>query len=62
MGVLFIKIGIIVHSQTNNTYSVAQKLQEKLQEMGNDVEIKKVSMVGGDIPKNIKISPKNNFI
>lgn len=54
MGVLFIKIGIIVHSQTNNTYSVAQKLQEKLQEMGNDVEIKRVSMVGGDVPKNKK--------
>lgn len=46
------KIGIIVHSQTNNTYSVAEKLQEKLKEAGNDVELKRVSMVGGDRPEN----------
>jgi flavodoxin len=42
------KIGIIVHSQTNNTYLVAQKLQEKLSEDGNEVEIKRVKMKGGD--------------
>ncbi len=46
------KIGIIVHSQTDNTYSVALKLQETLTESGNDVEVKKVSMVGGDKPEN----------
>jgi flavodoxin len=51
------KIGIIIHSQTNNTYSVAQKLRNRLIEAGNDVEIKRVSMVGGDKPqgKNIEI-------
>lgn len=46
------KIGIIVHSQTNNTYSVALKLQEKLTEAGNEVDVKKVNMVGGDRPEN----------
>ena len=46
------KIGIIVHSQTDNTYSVASKLQETLTQSGNDVEIKRVSIVGGDRPEN----------
>jgi flavodoxin len=48
------KIGIIVHSQTNNTYSVALKLQEKLKEAGNEIEIRRVSMVGGDRPEDKK--------
>jgi len=46
------KIGIIVHSQTDNTYSVSQRLRNRLIEAGNDVEIKRVSMVGGDRPEN----------
>lgn len=46
------KIGIIVHSQTNNTHLTALKLQEKLSEAGNEVEIKRVSMVGGDKPES----------
>lgn len=46
------KIGIIVHSQTDNTYSVALKLQEALIQAGNEVEVKRVSMVGGDRPEN----------
>lgn len=51
------KIGIIVHSQTGNTYEVAQKLSESLSTAENDVEIQRVSMVGGDKPqgKNIEI-------
>lgn len=43
-----------MHSQTNHTYSVAEKLQEKFSEMGNEVELKRVSMVGGDVSKNKK--------
>lgn len=46
------KIGIIVHSQTNNTYLAALKIKEKLVEGGNEVEIERVSMVGGDKPDN----------
>lgn len=51
------KIGIVVHSQTGNTCEVAQKLQEKLSASGNEVEIQRVRMVGGDKPqgKDIKI-------
>jgi flavodoxin len=45
------KIGIIVHSQTNNTYSVALKLEEKLKEAGNEVEIQRITMVDGDRPE-----------
>ncbi len=36
------KIGIIVHSQTGNTYSVAQKLQEKLLEAGQSISIEQI--------------------
>lgn len=53
------KIGIIVHSQTNNTYSVAEKLQKKLQEAGNEVNIEKVNMVGGNKPQSKDIQIEN---
>lgn len=46
------KIGVIIYSQTDNTYSVALKLEEKLKEAGNEVEIKRVNMVGGNKPEN----------
>lgn len=36
------KIGIIVYSQTGNTYSVAKRLKEKLISEGKTVEIEKV--------------------
>lgn len=39
------KIGIIVHSQTGNTYSVAQKLQEKLQKTGQSADIQRIEPV-----------------
>lgn len=53
------KIGIIVHSVTNNTYSVAQKLHDRLIEAGNEVEIQRVSMVGGDKPEGKNIELEN---
>jgi flavodoxin len=40
------KIGIVVYSQTEHTYSVAQKLQKRLQEKGNDVELERVVVKG----------------
>lgn len=40
------KIGIVVYSQTEHTYSVAQKLQKKLQEKGKEVELERVVMKG----------------
>ncbi len=50
------KIGILVYSQTEHTYSVAQKLQEKLQEKGKEVEIERVVPSGEVHPgsKDIK--------
>jgi len=39
------KIGIIVHSQTGNTLSVARKLQEKLTAAGHSANIEKISPV-----------------
>jgi menaquinone-dependent protoporphyrinogen IX oxidase len=36
------KIGIIVHSQTGNTLSVAQRLKGKLLEVGHTVDIEKI--------------------
>jgi flavodoxin len=42
------KIGIIVHSQTGNTYSVAEKLKEKLQAAGHTANIERIVPVGGE--------------
>lgn len=41
------KIGIIVHSDTGNTYSVVQKLKEKLLTGGHSVNIERIAPVGG---------------
>lgn len=41
------KIGIIVHSQTGNTYYVAQKLKEKLLTDGHSVNIERIALAGG---------------
>src|SRR6056297_2104282 len=43
-------IGIIVHSQTGNTYSVASKLKEKLVTLGNEVELERLKVKGEDKP------------
>lgn len=53
------KIGIIVHSYTGNTYEVAEKIQKKLLEDGKNVEIQRVRMVGGDKPKGKDIELEN---
>jgi flavodoxin len=51
-----VKIGIVVYSQTEHTYSVAQKLQEKFHEEGKEVEIERVVPEGEVHPgsKDIK--------
>ncbi len=51
------KIGIIVHSQTGNTYSVAQKLQEKLSAVGHSVNVERITPVDSKQmdPKKIQI-------
>lgn len=42
------KIGIIVHSATGNTYSVVTKLKEKLEAAGHSVNIERISPLGGE--------------
>lgn len=46
------KIGIIVYSQTGNTYSVVSKLKEKL---GNSATVLRLETVGEVKPSKIKI-------
>ena len=50
------KIGIIIYSQTGHTYSVANKLKEKLLESGNSVKVEKLDPKGKMHPgvKNIE--------
>ncbi len=54
------KIGIIVYSKTENTYSVAEKLKEKFQEKGHEAEIERVVPVGEVPPraKNVEFQSK----
>ena len=50
------KIGIIVYSQTGNTFSVAEKLKAKLTAAGHNVNIERLTTVGGETdPSKAKI-------
>ena len=51
------KIGIIIHSRTGHTYSVAQRFEEKLSADGHTVNIQQLRLSGGqDVPgKDSKI-------
>ncbi len=51
------KIGIIVHSQTGNTFSVAQKIQARIRAAGHDVTLERLKFTGGDQPglKNLDL-------
>jgi menaquinone-dependent protoporphyrinogen IX oxidase len=40
------KIGIIVHSKSGNTYSVIEGIQEKLVQRGHDVKIERIQTEG----------------
>ena len=53
------KIGIVVYSQTEHTYSVAQKLQERLKENGKEVEIERVVPKGEVNPGSKDIEFEN---
>ena len=39
-------IGIILYSETGNTYSVSQKLKEKLIKAGHSVNIERLKVIG----------------
>lgn len=47
------KIGIIVYSQTGNTYSVALKLKEKLTTGSHSVEVERLDADSLQIPLNV---------
>lgn len=54
------KVGIIIHSHTGNTLSVAQRLQADLQSKGHLVEIQRVSAVNEDPKASSNIELKTN--
>ncbi len=45
------KIGIILYSQTGNTYSVSLKLKDKLITAGHSVDIKRLKVIGEVRPR-----------
>ena len=49
------KIGILVHSKTGNTYSVAEKLEERLLKEGHLVTFEKV-IAENDKMKSVVVS------
>lgn len=52
-------IGIIVYSQTENTYTVGQRLEEKLASEGHTVVLERVTPVGDVNPGSKDITFKN---
>ena len=46
------KIGIIVHSFTGHTFSVAERLEQAYSEAGHQVKIERLAVVGGENPQN----------
>lgn len=52
------KIGIIVHSHTGNTYSVAEKLKDRLSAAGHSVTLEKVTALNDDQMNPNKIQLK----
>jgi len=44
------KIGIILHSQTGNTYAVGQKLKEKLESKGHQVTLSRMKTMNESMP------------
>lgn len=59
IGGLKVKIGVIVYSQTGNTLQVAQMLQEKLKEQGNEAKIEKVEIAGETTPRAKEVNFQN---
>ncbi len=53
------KIGIIVYSQTEHTYSVAEKLQEKLLATGHSVNVERITPAGEVHPGSKDITFQN---
>ena len=56
-------IGIILYSETGNTYSVSQKLKEKLVKSGHSVNIERLKVIGKIHPstKDVKFETLPNI-
>lgn len=54
------KIGIIVHSYTGHTLSVAERLREKLLSAGHEVNIERITVVGGENPNDKTVRIENS--
>ena len=55
MGGIDMKVGIIVYSQTGNTYEVAEKLEKKISGSGHTVKLDRITIEGKPSGTNIKI-------
>jgi NAD(P)H dehydrogenase (quinone) len=53
------KIGIIVHSFTGHTYSVAEKVQASLLQAGHSAEIERITVQGGEQPSDKQFMIEN---
>lgn len=53
------EIGLICYSQTEHTYDVAEKLQEKLQAAGHSVNIERITTIGDVNPGSKEINFQN---
>lgn len=58
-GVLVMQIGIVIYSQTENTYLTALKLKEKLIEKGHEVELERLTIRGETAPRAKNVDLEN---
>ena len=49
------QVGIVVYSQTGNTYSAAEQIKERLVKAGHSVEIKRITVIGKPSGKEIQL-------
>ncbi|MDY0345196.1 MAG: flavodoxin [Bacilli bacterium] len=54
-----LKIAIIIHSKTGNTLSVAEKIKDKLVNLGHQVALERVTASNNDEPEVAKIELSN---
>lgn len=53
------KVGVIVHSYSGNTLSVAEKIKESLLKVGHSIDIVRIQIIGGENPGNRQFEIEN---
>lgn len=53
------KVGIIVYSQTGNTYSVAEELEKRIGSSGHTVKLERITVEGEPTPRDKVVDYKN---